>query len=152
MLQRSQTLFLLFALVLSLLMFTGSFARFTAGGEEWILKHTGLYHDAGERSELATWPVTVIYGMVSLLTLFATFSYMNRVRQMRLTVFLIFLNAGMIGIMLFYAWFSGKRIDATVTLYQWRLVLPLVCMVLLYLAFRGIRRDELLVKAYDRLR
>jgi len=133
-------------------MFTGLLARFMVGGEEWVLKHTGLFDHAGERSELATWPVTALFGLVSALTLVATFSYMNRVRQMRLTLFLIFLNAGMIGIMFFYTWFAGKRIDASVTLYQWRFVLPLVCMILLYLAFRGIRRDELLVKAYDRLR
>lgn len=34
----------------------------------------------------------------------------------------------------------------------WALCLPAVCIILNYLAFRAIYRDELMVKAADRLR
>jgi peptidoglycan/LPS O-acetylase OafA/YrhL len=152
MLQRPQTLFLLVALVLSVLMLTGPFTAFGLEGQEWALKHSGLFNPAGEKNELATWPVTVYFAIVAVLTLGAMLSYMNRVRQMRLTIFLILLNAGMVGMMFFYTWMAGTRIDGSLRIYQWRFVIPLVSMVLLFLAFRGIRKDELLVKAYDRLR
>jgi Domain of unknown function (DUF4293) len=46
----------------------------------------------------------------------------------------------------------GNNFEITQTLYKWRFVIPLIAIILQYLAFRRIRRDELLVKAYDRIR
>ena len=49
MLQRSQTLFLLGVFVLSLFLLTGPITRFTLEGSEFILKHSGLFNEAGEK-------------------------------------------------------------------------------------------------------
>jgi len=43
-------------------------------------------------------------------------------------------------------------LDGALVLYRWRVVIPPIAAILTYLAFRRIRRDELLVKAYDRIR
>ncbi len=71
---------------------------------------------------------------------------------MRLCIFLMLISVGMIGMMFFYTWVAGNKFDATQTLYQWRFVIPPIAIILQFLAFRGIRKDELLVKAYDRIR
>lgn len=89
---------------------------------------------------------------VALLVLLDILSYKNRVRQMRLSVFLIFLFAGMEGMIFYYIYFVNQRFDDPQTIHQWRIVIPPIAMILLYLAFRGIRRDELLVRAYERIR
>jgi uncharacterized membrane protein YoaK (UPF0700 family) len=152
MLQRSQTLYLLGVLILAILMFTGPFARFMTEGGELVLKHSGLFDTEGNKMELAAWPLTLFFALVAALSFFNIFSYRNRIRQMRLCILLIFLGAGMIGMMFYYTWFAGHSIETTQTLYLWRFVIPPICIIMLYLAFRRIRRDELLVKAFDRIR
>ena len=58
----------------------------------------------------------------------------------------------MVGIIFYYIWVARNQLDGAQTLHKWRIVIPPIDMILTYLAFRRIRRDELLVKAYDRIR
>jgi hypothetical protein len=152
MLQRSQTLFLLGVFILTVLMFTGPIADFTVEDGVLTLKHSGVFNSQGEKMELSTWPLTVFFALVSALSFLNIFSYKNRVRQMRICIFLILISFGMVGMMFYYSWVTGTKFETTQTLYQWRIVMPPIAIVLLYLAFRGIRKDELMVKAYERIR
>lgn len=152
MLQRVQTLFLLGVFLLTILMFTGPIADFSTGEGLLSLKHSGIYNEVGEKMELSTWPLSLFFGLVSGLSFLNIFSYKNRVRQMRLCIFLILVSFGMVGIMFYYTWVAGAKFDPLQTLYQWRFVIPPIAIILLFLAFRGIRKDELMVKAYERIR
>lgn len=152
MLQRSQTLFLLVVFMLNLLLFSGPLAIFTMEGGEIVLKHSGIYDMAGVRQDVATWPLTLYFIIISLLAFLNIFSYRNRVRQMRISVFLIFLEAGVVGLVFYYIFYIKTVYDDLLTVHQWRIMIPPVAIILLYLGFRRIRRDELLVKAYDRIR
>lgn len=152
MIQRIQSLYLLGVFVLSLLLLTGPLSIFSSGGEEFVLKHNGLSPAPEGMTALATWPMTVLFILVALTSFLNIFSYKNRVRQMRLSIYLIFVLAGMLGMLFFYSYLAAGLLDEPITLYQWRFVIPPVNIILLYLAFRSIRKDELLVKAYDRLR
>ncbi len=71
---------------------------------------------------------------------------------MRLCIFLMLISVGMIGMMFFYTWVASNKYETTQTLYQWRFVIPPIAIILQFLAFRGIRKDEILVKAFDRIR
>ena len=71
---------------------------------------------------------------------------------MRLTLFLMFFNVGFIGIAYYYVSSIMHNFEGVQFVFQWRVVIPLIMLVLLILAFRGIRKDELLVKAADRIR
>ena len=152
MLQRSQTLFLLGAFVLSLVLLTGPLARFTLDGGEFLLKHSGLFTTEGDKGGLVTWPLTLYFVLVAALAFLNIFFYKNRMRQMRILVYLIFLFAGMVGMMFYYVAMAKNQLEGAIVVHQWRFIVPPICMILLYLAFRRIRRDELLVKAYDRIR
>ena len=152
MLQRSQTLFLLGAFVLSIVLLTGPLARFTLDGSEFVLKHSGLFTAEGEKEAVAAWPLTLYFCLVALLAFLNIFFYKNRMRQMRISVFLILLHAGMVGMMFYYVALAKNQLEGAILVHQWRFIIPPICMILLYLAFRRIRRDELLVKAYDRIR
>ncbi|MDF1574353.1 MAG: DUF4293 domain-containing protein [Bacteroidales bacterium] len=152
MLQRSQTLFLLGVFILSLFLLTGPVTRFTLEGSEFVLKYSGLFNEAGEKLEVATWPLSVLCISVAVLAFLNIFLYRNRMRQMRIAVFLILLHAGMVAMMFFYTAMSKRQLEGALVLHQWRFVIPPVCIILLYFAFRRIRRDELLVKAFDRIR
>jgi hypothetical protein len=152
MLQRSQTLFLLGAFVLSLLLLTGPLARFTLEGSEFVLKHSGLMNSEDQKEAVATLPLTIFFAVLALLAFLNIFLYKNRGLQMRISVFLMLLNAGAVGMMFYYVAVAKNQLEGAITVHQWRFIVPPVCIILLYLAFRRIRRDELLVKAYDRIR
>lgn len=152
MLQRRQSLYLLIVFILSILLFTGplAFVKTAEGGI--YLKHSGMSTLAGEKLDVSTWPLTVMISISVFLSFFTIFSYMKRPRQMRLTLFQMFFNLGLVAVAGYYVAYIMHNYDGTQFLFEWRIVIPPVMLVLLILAFRGIRRDELLVKAYDRVR
>ena len=152
MLQRPQTLYLLGAFILTLLLLLGPLATFTLESGMYTLKHTGLYDGQGDKLEVATWPLSLFFFLVCLMAFLNIFLYRHRVLQMRICIFLILLAAGMIGMIFYYIAVSRSHLEGATVLHQWRIVLPGIIAILLYLAFRRIRRDELLVKAYDRIR
>jgi len=152
MLQRSQTLFLLGVFILSLFLLTGPITRFTLDGSDFILKHSGLFDAEGKELGVATWPLSVIFIAGAALSFLNIFFYRHRMRQIRIAIFLILLNAGMLGMMFFYTYMARIQLEGALTLHQWRFIIPPISIILLYFAFRRIRRDELLVKAFDRIR
>lgn len=152
MLQRSQTLYLLGAFILSLLMLLGPLAQFTLDGTEYQLKHSGLFDSEGVKAGIATWPLSLFFILVSALAFLNIFLYRHRMLQMRICIFLIMLGLGMIGMIFYYIAVVKNLLEGASLLHQWRIVLPPIIAIFLYLAFRRIRRDELMVKAYDRIR
>jgi peptidoglycan/LPS O-acetylase OafA/YrhL len=152
MLQRTQTLFLLGVFILSLFMLTGTLTGFSVDGSTFVLKHTGLFDSDQGNMGVATWPLSALFIAVALLAFLNIFFYRHRARQMRIAVFLILLNAGMVGMMFFYTLLAKGQLEDAIVLHKWRFIVPPINMILLYFAFRRIRRDELMVKAFDRIR
>ena len=152
MLQRPQTLYLLGVFILSLFLLTGSLAQFTLEGGEYLLKYNGIYKMDGEKLGVATWPLSVFFILVVVLTFLNIFLYRNRIRQMRICIFLVLLYLGMGGMIFYYIGVAKHQLDGAQTLHKWRIIIPPIALILTYLAFRRIRRDELMVKAYDRIR
>lgn len=152
MLQRPQTLYLLGVFILSLFLITGPIALFTLEGGEYILKHSGISLLEGSKLEVATWPLSAIFILVTTLAFLNIFFYKNRIRQMRICIFLILLHAGTVGMIFYYIFVTRNHLEGAQVLHQWRIVIPPIAIILLYLAFRRIRRDELMVKAYNRIR
>lgn len=138
--------------VLAVFLLTGPLVVITHGGEVYILKHNGILPGEGGSLEVQTWPMTVLFIAMAALSFLNIFSYRNRMRQMRITVFLIFLFLGSIGMILYYVYVTSGKLEGATIVYHWRVVIPPIAAILTYLAFRRIRRDELLVKAYDRIR
>ncbi len=152
MLQRSQTLYLLGVFILSVFMLTGPLALVTFEGGELILKHSGVFDMEGVKMEVATWPLTLMFILVTALAFLNIFFYKHRIRQLRICVFLMLLSAGIVGLIFYYTYFISLKFDGLQTIHRWRIVIPSIAIILLYLAFRRIRRDELMVKAFDRIR
>jgi uncharacterized membrane protein len=152
MLQRPQTIFLLLVALLAGLLLTGPLAVVTHGDEVYELRHNGIVNQEGIRLEVQTWPMTALFIALAALSFFNIFSYMNRMRQMRIAIFLIFLFLGSIGMIYYYGYVMREKLEGEPLVYMWRCVIPPIAAILAYMAFRRIRRDELLVKAYDRIR
>ena len=152
MLQRRQSLYLFIVFILSIVLYTGplAFIRLETGG--LYIKHSGVFDLNGEKLAVSTWPLTFMISVSVLLSFLTIFSYLKRPRQMRLTLFQMIFNLGLLAVAFYYVMYVMHNFDGVQFVFQWRVVIPPVMLVLLVLAFRGIRKDDLLVKAADRIR
>ena len=106
-----------------------------------------------------TWPLIVVAALVAVVALVCIFLYKNRMRQMRVVAVGFLLNVVYVFLLFFWAVDAyGKTVvqamhgtDLQVTWYVGAYA-PIVSLVLLVLAHRGIKKDEAKVRAADRLR
>ncbi len=92
--------------------------------------------------------LTILSAGVGIASLIAIFLYKNRKMQTRIV--LITLLASIINLVLFFM--QTKQFAPGQGNFTLSAIFALVIPVLLFLAIRGIRRDEKLVKSLDRLR
>ena len=98
----------------------------------------------------STWGLFGIL-MLSTIVAFATiFLYKNRMLQIRMSIFNSLLLVGYY--IAFFAFYFALKNDENLFRIGWALCLPLVSIILNILAIRSIGRDEVMVKAADRLR
>lgn len=157
MLQRKQTLFLLLAAVCGGLTFLFPVDTFIRGDQSFVFRTTGFFTGDGANVVDAALkvPFAAVLGLLSALLIGLVFLYRNRPRQMRLARML---NLLLIAVQVFLfitdnsvrAYLEqGGRVENHFGLAA---LLPLVMVLLVLLAIRGIRKDEALVRSMDRLR
>jgi predicted membrane channel-forming protein YqfA (hemolysin III family) len=105
----------------------------------------------------ASFIVFVVLMLIVALALFSIFLYKNRKLQFRLTVLNVFLAIGAIALQYFQVLdfandlqAKGKMISSSS--YLPGAFLPILILIFLLLAARGIYKDEKLIKSLDRLR
>jgi uncharacterized membrane protein len=96
-------------------------------------------------------PLATLLIFIPILNLAGIFFYKNRILQMRICIFNILLMLGSMGLIWFYSHQADKTIGVDIY-FSFPAVLPLVGAILTYLAFMGIRKDEILIKSADRIR
>ena len=101
---------------------------------------------------LSTWPVLFLAIVIAIINFYDIFLYSNRMRQMRLAIYNMLLMIGMIVLVFYFYHYITKNFNTVSHSLKLAAILPVVCIVLNLLAFRGIRKDDLLVKSYERLR
>ena len=128
MIQRIQTLYLLICLVLTVVC---------------------MYFEVG--AENHPWALTAIMAVTGILEFMGIFLFRRRALQMRLCTFCIILLVGWYAVLVAFAYILGDGLVGEFRPQLWAAI-PAVNAILLYLAFRGILRDEMLVRSLDRLR
>ena len=160
MLLRIQTAFLSIATMLSVFFLFKPFSSlYMNDGTLCMLTFAGL-KTAEEPIILLnlTFPLSVLAITTGLLSLVTIFLYSNRVLQLRLCVLNILLTLGFLLALAFYylAFKNGIGLAEGTFAVQhrlrWTLIIPIINIILIFQAFRAIRRDDLLMKSYDRLR
>ena len=99
-----------------------------------------------------TWGLFVILLLSAIIAFCTIFLFRNRRLQTRMTVFNSLSLVGFYVVFAVFVFALKRNLGVASFQVEWTLCLPAVAIVLTYLAFRGIRRDEKLVKAADRLR
>lgn len=158
MIQRIQTVFMLIAVACSVLLFFFPLAGIY-GDTSTYLFYVYKFQNMvpGEPSvfnNMAIIPLAIINGLVGLLVLFTIFQYKNRVLQMRLVRFSLFLDIILIALVFFiYAGIIERTLFVTPEyISEGGVYIMLASPVFLLLANRYIQRDEKMVRSIDRLR
>ena len=154
MIQRIQTVYLLIATGLMILLFSNPIAEIVVS-EDLYLK---LWHnriaaaDALLFTPYSTWPLTVLLSVIILVNLIAVFLYKNRILQIRFCVFNLILMFGIVGLIYFFTQYAVKNLNGITSVFLWPVVMPMISIILNYLAIKAIQKDENLVRSYDRIR
>ncbi len=141
MIQRIQTIWLLLAAL-------------TAFGYTQVPLFTATLPDAVERNFMATenlllFAVSVLIGLIAAA---AIFLFKNRPLQINLSILGLLGSIGLIALEVFQLdKFKTDNAVATGS-YAWGSLLPILMIVFFILAWRGIRKDQKLIKSLDRLR
>ena len=159
MIQRIQSLFLLavtvscFILVIHPIAYVFLKGDMTANFTSFGLKTTK------EPTEMLfrTLPIAILATLSGLMSLIAILIYQKRLIQMRLCGYNILLTFLLI-IVIFLYYFSIKdksiidHVFIVTKSLSYPILLPFVNIILLFQSFRAIRRDDMLIKSYERLR
>lgn len=155
MIQRMQTLYLLFIIILCLLLLNGSILNFAdASATSVKLSAVGRLYDQDQKliAQVApVWMITVLLGVICVISAVDILLYRKRRLQMSLTMSLIVISALLAGVVVWLGFSVIRDFRMTFTP-GLKMSFPLLIMIFSILAFVGIRKDELLVKSYDRLR
>ncbi len=95
------------------------------------------------------WALFAILLLATLLIFLAIFLFKTRAFQMRTVVLAIVLLVGWYAYYAFAGYTTTEGLSFRPTVWA---ALPFVMIVLNYLAFRGIMRDEMLIRSLNRLR
>lgn len=152
MIQRKQTIFLFVAFILTvacLCLPIGSFMPGDTLGDKsviynlWITSSNGNY-------DLSVWPLFAILLITCPIALIAIFSYRNRITQSRFCMFNILLVLGwyvVYAMIILNLQKSGNEIKIS-----FPVILPVISMILYFMARKAILADEALVRSADRIR
>lgn len=100
---------------------------------------------------ISTSLVTLYEVIVAVIALITIFLYKKRTSQIKLTIFNMVLQVGFYVVVAVYMYTAYKYANTDFD-FHLPIVFPLISLILSYLAFRAITKDELLVKSLGRVR
>jgi membrane-associated HD superfamily phosphohydrolase len=150
MIQRIQSIFLGLAALFLLSTVFLPVAEMIREGQTMGILLSGLMDEETGLFEQNLWQPTLCF-MTAFISIATIFMYKDRNRQMRITRLNMILTAFLSISTPVMARMQMLR-DTDLIIYKVPVVFPAVAAILLYLAFRGIKKDDDLVKSADRLR
>jgi hypothetical protein len=147
MIQRIQSVYLLIATVITALLFLLPFAEIAKDGAIYLFNFQGVLLDGAVKTNGLVVPVLLV--MIIALNILAIFSYSNRSKQVKLVWGAILTLVVLLVSFVYFTYlsFSGAQIS-----FKLGAILPLIAIILDYLAIRAIDKDEALIRSIDRIR
>lgn len=152
MIQRIQSVYLFFALIITGSLFFLNMAELATASEGYVLTYKGVFA-SGETSILAlpALALNILLLMAVLITGVTIFLYKKRMLQIRLSALNMGLHAGLSVMIFYFGKMAAKELQAELS-FNWPLVLPLISLILIFLAMRSIGKDEALIRSLNRIR
>ena len=155
MIQRIQTIYLLLTTILAGLFLTGDIFKLISGvTSKLIMNFRGIFEITAENDFTLSgkvFPVFLVSVLLPLISFISIFLYKNRNIQLKVTLILIILEVLLTVLITYYTIRFIQRFEASLVP-GFRMFIPLILVVFSIMAYRGIKRDENLVRSYDRLR
>lgn len=148
MIQRIQSLYLLLAGVLSMLIYYLPLGNLQA--DEIYHYHT-CYLSLGTEVIMLAYGNAIVNALGGLLVFVIIFLYKKRNLQIRLCGLAILLFTILLAAMFFYAESYAGKLNGKMD-YNYLILTPVLVIGLIYLALRATKKDEMLVRAASRLR
>ncbi|MFA8301097.1 MAG: DUF4293 domain-containing protein [Hyphomicrobiales bacterium] len=157
MIQRIQSIWLLIATVCGILFLFLPLAEFANVAQTEYAK---LYaenlivfpKELVTKSSFYTYPLFIGGLIIAILSLITIFLYKKRKLQMRLTSINVLISIVVLALTFFLYTDSFAKDFAMNINYQAGIFMPIIALVCLIMAYRGINRDEKLIRAADRIR
>ncbi|MBK9390219.1 MAG: DUF4293 domain-containing protein [Bacteroidetes bacterium] len=155
MIQRIQSVYLFLTSVLSILFLKGPLLTFfDNSGSTLQLTKTGLirFLENGTPERIGeTWMIYIPGLIIPAISLVTIFLFKNRYLQLLFIRILMLVILTFLTTSIIYTFILLSRFNVEIDSW-YRLLVPVMQLILTYLAFRGIKKDDDLVKSYDRLR
>lgn len=154
MIQRIQSIWLLISAISSGFLMKGGIINFIGeAGEKYFTGFSGIYKlaDTGQELIIRSIPLSALIILIPVLSLISIFLFKSRQLQKVLTLVLVTLSLCLIIMVTYYSYILIKNYTAEIVP-GIKMLIPLIILIALILAYRGIVRDDRLVKSYDRLR
>mgnify|MGYP003238862894 FL=1 len=151
--QRIQTLYLLLSGVTATLLLLLTLFTVTPAGQEtiYVANFTGLIVTGWTSIKYFNLVTFVLTALVTILSFVTIFLYKRRKLQIRLTIVGLLLMVAAIVAFAYMLWRQADLMQATTHIRFW-IILPIINLLCQYLAMRNIIKDDILVRASNRLR
>lgn len=154
MIQRIQTVYLVVIFILTSLMLALPLATFF--GDTQSISLTAFAIEAADGATIvSTKYMGILIVIAALVPFVSVFLYKNRWMQIRLCIVEVVLQVGLIAYLIYYIYRTNNSLEAF-DLHSMSLALPdvfpVVSIILSILAYRGILKDEMLIKSLNRIR
>lgn len=151
MIQRIQTVYLLLVAVCAVVCLSMPVGHFHQDGIE-VAEFYNLWLSMADGSKVfSPWAMFALLLLVALVPFVAIFLFKRRMLQVRLSVFSGLILIGYYIVFGTFVYVFKSRYDADFTM-NWTVAFPAVALILDYLAFRNIMKDELMIRSLNRLR
>jgi hypothetical protein len=155
MIQRIQSIYLLMTTLLSVFFLRGEVIKFSEKAGSIIeITFNGLVRNPdGQSGELinSLLPFSVIIVLIPLVSLITLFCFKNRKLQLSLALSVIILTSALIIVSFYYTWKVYREYEVCIEP-GLKAILLFLLLIFAILAYRGILKDDRLVKSYDRIR
>lgn len=153
MLQRIQSLYLLLIAIFLFVIFFLPLGVFTSGDLVFEYRAFTIRQLSGvtDLHNLPVWALGAILCISIFIALFTIFAFRNRKVQIRLCILNALLLIGFYIVYTAFTLIAKSYYDAGYT-FSFALVIPLICIILDYLAIRAIGSDEVLIRSLNHLR
>jgi len=149
MIQRIQTLWFFLAAATAVLMFFFPVIELSSDNGLHIYQYNTISIAGIDNLIQSGNIVAGLTGIIAFLSFFSIFLFKKRNLQMRICIFISLLVLFLVALI---SYFSLTREGNAVVTIGLSAILPIIIFIFILMARRGVRKDELLVMAADRLR
>lgn len=156
MIQRVQSIYLFLVVVLMSFMLMWPYAEIALRDGQVVIFYSYAVKQylTEDNAELLirSIPVLIMVLLIALISFMNIFQFNRRIIQMRVCVLNALLMIGLLLLMFYYYFVIKRSLPVETHALKLPFIIPVISIIFTLLAYRGIHRDEMLVRSYDRLR